>query len=196
VWERFKWALDWASRVQLIRNLLFSLGLGGVVRAFLVPKVPAEWLLPIWLLSSFIILALIQWGVSLFVAKRSDAAKITKLSDRIEWNGGNAAFPLTLRIQLRNDSGTAVGLELKEYRKNRVALAAKGLPPQALQIQFGNDWLPRGCADKIAVLPEQQFQAFIGLDETSFGKADVERHRGKIGTLIFRVNGREIPIEF
>ena len=162
--------------------------------------------LPHWL---WLLAALVLFALSIFSSIRSfrvrtttggdasqaDAVKIKKLSDQIDWNGGNTAFPLTLRMQCRNDSGKALGVELKEYRKNRVALAAKGFPPQALQLRFGGAWLPPGYTNKIAVLPEQQFQAFIGLDETSLGKADVEGHRGKIGTLIFIADGHEVPID-
>lgn len=55
-----------------------------------------------------------------------DVMKIVKLSDQVDWKGGNTTYPLTLKMQLRNDSAKAVNLQLKEYRKKKVTLAARG----------------------------------------------------------------------
>jgi len=118
--------------------------------------------------------------------------KIVKLSDQVSYTGG-MGFPLKLHMQLRNDSSEAVDVQLKEYIPKLIT--TKGLPLEVLQIRIGGTWQaqPQGVS-RIAVFPEQQFQAWIGLDEGKFNKGQIEEHRGNIGTLVLFVNGHDVRI--
>jgi hypothetical protein len=70
-WEGFKWVLDWVGRIQLLIKVLLALGLGAAVRALLYSRIPGQWLLPVWLLSSATFLALFAWGFPWFLRRIS-----------------------------------------------------------------------------------------------------------------------------
>lgn len=120
--------------------------------------------------------------------------KIVRLSDRVEYDGTAAAYPLKLRIHLRNDSTVSVDIQLQEYRPELVTLM--GFPTEVLQIRLRDSWYPKDHgAGRIALYPGQQFEAWIAPDDGKFNKAQVEGHRGRIGTLILLVNGQNVEIK-
>jgi hypothetical protein len=97
-------------------------------------------------------------------------------------------------MQLRNDSDVAIDVQMQEYRPELVTV--KGFPTEVLQVRLKDIWLPSPHGvGRIAVYPGQQFQAWIGLDEGRFNKAQVEGHRGRIGMLILLANGQNVPVK-
>jgi hypothetical protein len=117
-----------------------------------------------------------------------------KLSDQVEYGDGTLAYPLKLRMHLRNDSTVTVDVQLQEYRPELITV--KGFPIEVFQIRLRDSWYPKEHgAGRIALYPGQQFQAWIGLDEGKFNKAQVEGHRGRIGTLVLLVNGQNVEIK-
>jgi hypothetical protein len=214
--DKLRHCLDWTQRIVALIDLvklLFALGLGATVRTMLATQIPNIWLTPIWLLSSAVIL----WLLTRFVGakpKSSDRSnadgatkgglvhtplddrevKIARLSDQVDYFP-TLLYPLKLRVQMRNDSPCAIDVQLKEYRPNKIAASPKGFPLDVLQLRFGNTWLPAtDGANRIAVLPTQQFQAWIGLNERLSNKPEVESHRSQIGTLVLLVNNRNVEM--
>lgn len=63
-WNKIKRSLELAEHLLTLKDLielLLALGLGRVFRNLLVTRIAAMWLMPIWLLSSALILWLIGW---------------------------------------------------------------------------------------------------------------------------------------
>jgi hypothetical protein len=121
------------------------------------------------------------------------APKIGILSYRIVDEIG-ADYPLKLRMQLRNDSTTTADVQLKEYRQGLVTI--KGFPTEVLQIRLRDLWYPKEHgAGRAALFSGQQFEAWIGIDESKFTRAQVETYRGTIGALILMVNGQDVEIK-
>lgn len=121
------------------------------------------------------------------------APKIVKLSDRIE-HEETATYPLKLRMHLRNESTFTVDLQLQEYRPELITLM--GFPTEVFQIRLRDSWYPKAHGTgRIALYPGQQFEAWIAPDIGKFTKAQVEGHRGRIGTLVLLVNGQNVEIK-
>jgi len=58
------------------------------------------------------------------------------------------------------------------------------------------EWFPKDHGvDRVAVYPGQLFQAWVGVDESKFKDDQVRSLIGRIGTLVFLVNGKELPFE-
>ena len=123
------------------------------------------------------------------------APEIRKLSDRVEYDGvAAAAYPLKLRMHLRNDSTFTVDIQLQEYRPELITLM--GFPTEVFQIRLRDSWYPKDHgAGRIALYPGQQFEAWIAPDDSKFNKAQVEGYRGRIGTLVLLVNGQNVEIK-
>jgi hypothetical protein len=104
-----------------------------------------------------------------------------------------AGYPLKYRITMQNNTAMVAEVRIAEYRPKRVTL--KRLVLEVLQLWFG-EWLPApDGVDRIAVYPQQQFRAWIGIDESKFNAQQVEALRGQIGTLVLRVDGEEVPVD-
>ena len=155
----------------------------------------------VWLIAAFVLFAF-SIVSSLLALRRPRniassanlAVMIAKLADQVEFSAP-AMYPLKLRMQLRNDSASAVDVQLNGYRPNKALPSPKGFPVNVLQLRLGNEWLPKvDGLGQIAVLPRQQFQLWIGLHEGKYDKHTIESYRGEIGTLLFLVNGQSIEI--
>jgi hypothetical protein len=121
------------------------------------------------------------------------APKIVKLSDRVELSD-NTAYPLKLRMHLRNDSIVTADIQLQEYRPELITLM--GFPTEVLQLRLRDSWYPKDHgAGRIALYSGQQFEAWVAIDAGKFNKAQVEQHRGRIGTLVLLVNGQNVEIK-
>jgi len=65
-----------------------------------------------------------------------------------------------------------------------------------LQLDFHGRWFPQpDGVDRIAVLPQQLFRAWVGIDETKFKQDQVNQLRGRIGTLALMVDGKPVDID-
>jgi hypothetical protein len=49
--------------------------------------------------------------------------------------------------------------------------------------------------DRIAVLPDENVRAWIPIDENKYTTDEINGARGQIGTLVFKVNGKEERIK-
>jgi hypothetical protein len=106
-----------------------------------------------------------------------------------------ASYPLKYRIKMRNDSSYAVDVQVSRYLQEVVPL--KRFVTDVLQIKLGKAMQPeRESVERVAVLPGQQFQAWIGVDETKFDVRTLDALKGRVGTLVLAVNGREIEMKF
>lgn len=122
------------------------------------------------------------------------APKIGELSFRVVDEVAAEGFPLKLRMQFRNDSATAIDVQLRDYRPELITL--KSFPTEVIQVRLRDLWYPRDhTVGRIALYPGQQFQIWIAPDESKFNKAQVELHRGRIGTLVFQVDGQNLEIK-
>jgi hypothetical protein len=102
-----------------------------------------------------------------------------------------AFFSLKCWVQLRNEAAECADVRIISYMPHSVHL--KRFVPDVLQIRLGNEWYPpHAGVDRIAVLPGQLFQAWVGVDEKSFNKDQVRALRGQIGSLTFRVNDKPV----
>jgi hypothetical protein len=123
----------------------------------------------------------------------SSPLRIVKLSDQVEYDA-TATYPLKVRMQLRNDSTVAVDVQLQEYRPDLITVRA--LPTEVFQSRLRDLWYPKEHgAGRIALYPGQQCQAWITPDDGKFNREQVEAHRGRIGTLVLRVNGQDVEIK-
>jgi hypothetical protein len=105
-------------------------------------------------------------------------------------------YPLKCYVTLRNDASESADVRLSSYQPRDVTI--KDFPLDVLQVRFGREWCPRpDGVDRVAVLPGQQFRAWIGLDERRFDaeKANDALIAGKVGTLVFLINGKPVSIE-
>ena len=101
-------------------------------------------------------------------------------------------YPLKCYVEMRNDSVSMIDVQVSNYHENAVPI--KKLVLHVLQVRF-NRWFPEpDGAERIAVLPKQLFQAWIGIDEATFTNSQIMKLRGKIGTLVLSVNGQQASI--
>ncbi len=168
------------------------------------PRLLSTYPIPVWLL---LLIALIflsfafllsRQNLSLSAAKERNRPdlepKITKIDTlTVPPNPSlTLAFPLKCYVQLRNDSALCADVRLLEYRPGTVTL--KSFRLDVLQLQ-ARTWLPIDHGlERVAVLPGQLFQAWIGVDEGKFSAGLVNEQRGRIGTLVFSVNGKRVDI--
>ena len=150
--------------------------------------------IPAWVL---LIIALTFLGFAFLLWKKSQLgkAKIAKVAVNIipVDKSKTLTYPLKCYVQLRNNSATCADISLFEYTPNTVTLKAFVL--DVLQLKM-RDWTPSDQGlDRLAVLPHQLFRAWIGVDENKFNADQLERLRGKIGTLVFLVNGERVNID-
>jgi hypothetical protein len=104
-------------------------------------------------------------------------------------------YPLKMHVEMRNDCSECIEVRLSGYRPGLATV--KRVPLDVLQIKYSGTWTPEEKPEEhLAVLPSQQFRAWIGLDENKFTKEQLEQALGKIGTLVLAVNGRtfDIPV--
>jgi hypothetical protein len=103
------------------------------------------------------------------------------------------SFPLKCYATLQNESAECVEVRVSEYRPRIVTL--KRFVLGVLQVNM-HGWYPRpDGVDRIPVLPQQSFRAWIGVDENKFSEVELNELRGQIGTLVFLVNGKPVAIE-
>jgi hypothetical protein len=172
--------------------------LGGIsaIAAVIFPTIReflgASSLVPHWALLSA---ALLFLAIILAVAQRSKPrVKITQTDVSIlEDPTPGRSFPLKVYCEMRNDSHRAVNVRLCPYIPDAVKVTR--FTPGALQLKFPTGWLPQPDGlERVAVLPEQTFKAWVAPDETLFNKASLDGLRGQIGTLVLNVDGQEIKI--
>lgn len=102
-------------------------------------------------------------------------------------------FPLKCYVTLQNESTECIEVRVSEYRPRKVTL--KQFVLGVLQVNL-RGWHPTtDGVDRIAVLPQQSFRAWIGLDEKKFSDVQANELRGEIGTLVFLVDGKPVPID-
>jgi hypothetical protein len=121
--------------------------------------------------------------------------KITVLATSLSYSDvkPSLGFPLKMHVEMRNDHSRCINVRLSEYVSGFATV--KNLPLDVLQIKYSGTWLPeKKTEERVAVLPRQQFRAWLGFDESKFTKEQLEQHRGKIGTLILGVNGKTVNI--
>ncbi len=150
--------------------------------------------IPLWLLVLLIALTLFSFAVLLWKRRQfgEPNIKMIDLAVRRDENKG-VTYPLKCWVQLRNDSATCADVRISEYRPGTVT--ARRFVVDVLQIRL-REWLPKDHGvDRLAVLPGQLFQAWIGLDESRFNADQVNNLRGRIGTLVFVVNGTPVSID-
>jgi len=98
------------------------------------------------------------------------------------------SFPLKCHFQLRNDSKGAVQVSMLDYEPDKVQ--ARSVPMAVFQIQFGQEWVPsKNPVSKVAVLPGDLVQGWVGLDDRRYNQVQAEALRGHLGTLVLNVNG-------
>jgi hypothetical protein len=111
-------------------------------------------------------------------------------------NGPRWTYPLKCYVTLRNASTECADVRLSDYKPHTVSL--RDLPLEVLQLRFRERWWPKpDGVDRIAVLPNQSFRAWIGLDETVLSEAQANEllSRGQIGTVVFSINDKPVSIE-
>ena len=135
--------------------------------------------------------AIMRWVFRVLSRRYRPAANIRVIDARPEEAG--IGYPLKYRITMLNNTAVAAEVRVAEYRPKRVTL--KRLVLEVLQLWFG-EWLPdRDGVDRIAVYPQQQFRAWIGIDESKFNAQQVEALRGQIGTLVLSIDGEAVSID-
>lgn len=165
------------------------LAIGGLlapVRTFLLTGSPV----PHWMaVLLFLILGFEMVILLALVSTRT--VRITPVGevDIVEHPG--AHFPLKVYRTMRNDSTDCVEVLLKDYVAKAVSL--KKFVTGVLQVKLREFCPVEEGVERIPVLPGQQFKAWVGADE-KFTKVQLEQLRGKIGTLVFAVNGRRVEM--
>lgn len=102
------------------------------------------------------------------------------------------SFPLKCYVTMQNTSTECADVRVSEYRPRTVTL--KQFVLDVLQVQL-REWCPRDGVDRVAVLPQQLFRAWIGIDERKFNEERVRALRGQIGTLVLSIDGQAISVE-
>jgi hypothetical protein len=103
-------------------------------------------------------------------------------------------YPLKCYVILRNDSAFAIDLTVSNYEPLLVKL--KSFRAACLRLKLGGNTVPAGHVDRIAVYPGQQFEAWVGVDETKFSADQVNSHIGNIGKLVLAANGKVVRVQF
>jgi hypothetical protein len=102
-------------------------------------------------------------------------------------------FPLKCYVTMQNNSTECADVRVSEFRERTVTL--KQFLLDVLQVRL-HEWYPAiDGVDRVAVLPQQLFRAWIGIDESKFTEDRVRALRGQIGTLVLSVDGKLITID-
>ena len=105
----------------------------------------------------------------------------------------NLTYPLKCYVTMQNNSTQCIDVRISDYKPLNVTL--KQFLLDVLQVRLRN-WCPeRDGVDRVAVFPQQQFRAWIGIDERKFNEERVRALRGQIGTLILSVDGEAVSID-
>jgi hypothetical protein len=170
-------------------------------RRLLIPYTIPAWLLALLIALTFLSLALFLWKRHQFGEATKDRTEselesnITKIDITIPPvdKSRSLTYPLKCSVQLRNDSATCADVRISAYRPGTVTL--KAFVIDVLQIKL-RDWTPSDHGvDRLAVLPGQLFRAWIGVDDSKFTADQLNLLRGKIGTLVLLVNGKQVNID-
>jgi hypothetical protein len=100
-------------------------------------------------------------------------------------------YPIKCYVELRNDSDSCLGVRFSEYKS--VAIPAKTILLNVLQIKFGSAWVPFPEAERVAILPGQLLRIWIPVDEEKYTSDGVNDLRGNIGEIVLLVDGRLMP---
>jgi hypothetical protein len=102
-------------------------------------------------------------------------------------------FPLKCNVTLRNASVESADVRLIRHIGQTVT--PKQFVSDVLQVKL-REWCPaQHGVDRVSVLPDQLFRAWVGLDETKFSEGQVKGLLGRIGTLCFLVNGKTVSVD-
>jgi hypothetical protein len=101
-------------------------------------------------------------------------------------------YPLKCYVTLRNKSSECIDVSLSNYLPGNVTL--KDFSSDVLQLRF-KGWWPQPGVERISVLPGQLFRAWVGPNERKFNEEQVNSLRGRIGTLVFSINGKPLSID-
>jgi hypothetical protein len=105
----------------------------------------------------------------------------------------NLTYPLKCYVNMQNNSTECADVRIAEFRPLNVTL--KRFVLDVLQVRLRN-WCPeRDGVDRVAVFPQQQFRAWIAVDERKFNEERVRALRGQIGTLVLSVDGKAVSID-
>jgi|HubBroStandDraft_5_1064220.scaffolds.fasta_scaffold03954_6 hypothetical protein len=103
-------------------------------------------------------------------------------------------YPLKCSVFLRNESKGCIDVLLLRYEQEKVPM--KIFRQGVLQIEVSTGWVPTDHGvDRIAVLPDENVRAWIPIDENKYTTDEINGARGQIGTLVFKVNGKEERIK-
>jgi len=106
--------------------------------------------------------------------------------------GRKLTYPLKGYVELQNSSMSSIDVRLSEYLPEQVTL--KQFVSDVLQVNIAG-WCPQpDGVGHLSVLPGQRFRGWVGFDETKFTQEQVKALRGKIGTLVFSINGDALHI--
>ena len=100
-------------------------------------------------------------------------------------------YPLKCRIWLRNESKGCIDVMLLRYEPEKIQY--KLFRQGVLQIELaGGAYIPTDHgADRIAVLPGQNFRLWLAMDETKYTMQEVAGAGGQIGAIVLKVNEKE-----
>lgn len=181
---------------KVIAAILFAAltGLAGIawapVRTFVLATSP----IPNWLTALLALIIIVQ-GAILFAPRPKAQARISAIGDAVigEDKVPGRGFPLKVYQVMRNDSTESADVAVADYKPRTVTL--KQFVTGVLQVKL-REWYPdKEGVDRLAVLPGQQFKIWVGVDEGKFTKDQLERLRGKIGTMVLKVNHHLVHIE-
>jgi hypothetical protein len=103
-------------------------------------------------------------------------------------------YPLKCYVTLRNKSRECLDVSLASYEQDAVTL--KDFPIDVLQLRFRGEWCPRpDGVERISVLPDQSFRAWVGPDDRKFSADRLNEMRGRIGTLVFSMSGKPFSVK-
>jgi hypothetical protein len=101
-------------------------------------------------------------------------------------------YPLKCYVVMRNESNKAIHVSMMGFLPGRMSL--KQETSYVLQVHL-REWYPTEHGlHEVAVLPQQDFRAWLGLNEATYGKDAAMGLRGAIGTLVLTVDGRAVHI--
>jgi hypothetical protein len=105
-------------------------------------------------------------------------------------------YPLKCRIWLRNESKGCIDVMLLRYEPEKIQY--KLFRQGVLQIELaGGAYIPTDHgADRIAVLPGQNFRLWLAMDETKYTIQEVAGARDQIGAIVLKVNEKEERVKF
>jgi hypothetical protein len=103
-------------------------------------------------------------------------------------------YPLKCTVFMRNKSRGCIDVIYARYDRKDIEIQA--FTQGVIQIEAAPvGWTPSPHgADRIAVLPGQNFRLWIPIDRTRFSQERVQGAVKQIGTIILTVNGKAIPI--